>query len=38
MKEFPGQPAAGTLEVYCEAANDAGPGVKSATASINLAQ
>ncbi len=38
MKEFPGQPSAGTLEVYCEAANDAGPGVKSEIARINLAQ
>ncbi len=38
MKEFPSQPSAGALEVYCEAANDAGPGVESATASINLAQ
>lgn len=37
LKEFADQPSAGTLEVYCEATNEAGPGVESATSSINLA-
>ncbi|MFN5960705.1 MAG: hypothetical protein ACK5CW_04415 [Verrucomicrobiota bacterium] len=37
MKELPDQPAAGTLEVYCEAANEAGPGPLSDTSSIELA-
>ena len=37
LKEFPDQPTAGILEVFCEAANEAGPGVESATSSINLA-
>lgn len=36
MKEFPGQPATGTLQVKVAAANEAGPGVASAVASITF--
>ena len=36
LVELPGQPATGILKVKCEAANEAGPGVPSPVAVVNL--